>query len=184
MEHWIIMDEITLPFTGLAIIASLFIPYSFYMPYPGIVNLIEWNQIIPQGIYVWYMNVLQTSPSWLHLDSFVQSLTGAVLGFASFWSIGVLGTVILKREAMGGGDVKFAMLMGAFLGSMKAGIAFFIAVLVGTLILLPLLLINRKTGKDQVPFGCFLAVATMVVVFFGDKIIWFYFNWPDMLFGR
>ncbi|MCE1246724.1 MAG: prepilin peptidase [Firmicutes bacterium] len=184
LEHWIIMDEITLPFSALAVIASLFIPYSSYMPYPGIFSLIEWNQVIPAGIYNWFMNLVQTSPHWLHPDSFVQSLTGAIIGFASFWAIGVIGTVVLKREAMGGGDVKFAMLMGAFLGTMKAGLAFFIAVVIGTLILLPLLLINKKTGKDQVPFGCFLALATMIVIFLGDKIMWFYFNWPDMVFGR
>ncbi len=105
------------------------------------------------------------------------------MGFAAFWSIGILGTALLKREAMGGGDVKFAMLMGAFLGPLKATCAFFLAVVVGTLILLPMLLIRRKTGKDQVPFGCFLALATVITIFFGDLLIWYYFNWPSLMFG-
>ena len=58
-----------------------------------------------------------------------------------------------------------------------------LSVLVGTALLVPMLIINRKTGKDQVPFGCFLTISTLIVIFFGDRLIDFYFNWPTMLFG-
>lgn len=183
LDHWLIMDEITLPFTALAILASPFIPYKFFMPYPSLVNLFLFDPAKPPGIVSWFNHIVQSSPPWFHPDSLLMSLSGAVLGYLSFWAIGVVGTALLKREAMGGGDVKFAMLMGAFLGPLKATGAFFLAVVVGTLILLPMLLIRRKTGKDQVPFGCFLALSTVITVFLGDMLIWYYFNWPSLMMG-
>ncbi len=183
LEHWLIMDEITLPFTLLAIIFSIFIPYKFFMPHPEVFSFLELENIIPMGILDWVRNISVSSPAWIFPRSLISSITGAIIGVAAFWSIGVVGTVLFKRDAMGGGDVKFAMLMGAFLGPVNAGMAFFISVLVGTAILVPMLLINRKTGKDQVPFGCFLTISTIIVIFFGDRLIDFYFNWPNMVFG-
>jgi len=182
LDYWIILDEVTLPFTLAGIIFSLFIPYGQFVPYPRLLGFVDLGAIIPSGLVNLFNHIIQVSPSWLHPDSMLQSLLGAFIGFAIFWSIRIVGSVVLKREAMGGGDVKLAMLMGAYLGILKAGCAFFIAVVLGTLILLPLLLINRKTGKDQVPFGCFLAIATVITVYFGDKLIWFYFSWPMMFF--
>ncbi|MCD4785187.1 MAG: prepilin peptidase [Candidatus Eremiobacteraeota bacterium] len=182
LDFWIILDEITLPFTLVGIIFSLFIPYKFFVPYPRLLEFINFGAMFPSGLVNWFNHIVQSSPAWIHPDSLLQSILGAIIGFAIFWSIRVLGSIILRREAMGGGDVKLAMLMGAFLGPLKSGCAFFLAVVIGTLILLPLLLINKKTGKDQVPFGCFLAIATIITIYFGDKLIWLYFSWPMMVF--
>ena len=183
LEHWLIMDEITLPFTLVAIIFSIFIPYKFFMPHPEVFSFLEPGSIVPAGLLSWIRNLAASSPAWFNPRSLIASVMGAIIGAAVFWAVGVLGTVLFKREAMGGGDVKFAMLMGAFLGPVKAGLAYFLSVLVGTAILVPLLIINRKTGKDQVPFGCFLTISTLIVIFFGDKLVEWYFNWPTMLFG-
>lgn len=184
LDHWIIMDEITLPFTVVGILGALFMPYRLFVPYPDLISFLQWNQIIPSWLYNWYVQLVHSSPPWLHLDSFLQSVAGAIIGFAGLWSIGVIGTILLKREAMGGGDVKLVMLMGAYLGVLKMGMAFFVAVLVGTVLLLPLLLIKKKTGKDQVPFGCFLSLATVITIFWGDAIIWFFFSWPEILLPK
>jgi len=183
LEHWLIMDEITLPFTLVAIIASVFIPFKYFVPDADIFSFLEFDLIVPMPLITWFQGIIESSPSWLYPRSLLLSIVGAVIGFAAFWTIGVLGTVILKREAMGGGDVKFALLMGAFLGPLKAGCAYFLSVLIGTGLLLPMLLLRKKTGKDQVPFGCFLTISTIITVFFGDKLIWLYFNWPTIVFG-
>jgi leader peptidase (prepilin peptidase)/N-methyltransferase len=72
------------------------------------------------------------------------------------------------------------MLMGAFLGPQKAFLAFFLSVLLGTAIMAPGMLLGRKTGKDQVPFGCFLTISTVITIFLGDMIVERYLNWPGM----
>lgn len=183
LEHWVIMDEITLPFSMAGVLGSLFIPVKFFFSFHEIFFSYGLSEIIPAPLVSLYNSLVSISPSWIFPGSFLHSFFGAVLGFSFLWAIGVVGKVMLKRDAMGGGDVKFAMLMGAFLGPLKGGLAFFMAVFLGTFILLPMLILNRKTGKDQVPFGCFLTAATVITVFFGDKFIWYYLNAPALMFG-
>lgn len=173
LEHWLILDEITLPFTLMGILGALFVPFRFFEPPADIMNIF---------VAGYQTGILADPHQWIFPQSLVQSLIGAMMGGLAFWAVSVIGRVILKRDAMGGGDIKFAILMGAFLGPFKAFSAFFLAVLLGTLIMLPLLIIRRKTGKDQVPFGCFLTIATVITIFLGDRLIWLFLNWPALLY--
>lgn len=174
-DQWLILDEITIPFSLVGVIGSLFVPVRHFVP----LKIDLFNPASPPGIVTWFNGIVKSSPAWLHPDSFVHSLGGAILGFAGFWAIAVIGTALAKREAMGGGDIKFAMLMGAFLGPQKMLIAFFLSVFVGTAFMLPGLILKFKTGKDQVPFGCFLTISTVLTIFYGDKLVDFYVNWPQ-----
>lgn len=180
LDHWLILDEITIPFTLLGIIGSIFIPVKFLKPFN--LELLPYN--IPDAPLPlkWYASIINAAPPWLNAESLFMSLGGAVLSLSAFFMVAVLGTVLAKREAMGGGDIKFAMLMGAFLGPQKAFMAYFLAVLVGTIVMVPGILIKQKTGKDQVPFGCFLTIATILTIFWGEKMIYYFLNWP-MLMG-
>jgi leader peptidase (prepilin peptidase)/N-methyltransferase len=168
LDFWLILDEITIPFTMVGIIGSLFIPLRYFEPIPVI------SRIFNDPALSFFGGLLKHVPVWLNPYSFILSITGALFGLAAFWAIAVIGSFLAKREAMGGGDLKFAMLMGAFLGPEKAFFAFIAAVFLGTAFMLPGLLIKRKTGKDQVPFGCFLAVSSVITVFAGEKLILLY----------
>ncbi len=182
LDNWLILDETTIPFTLAGFAGSLFVPAVFFLPAPGMAELFLFSGKTP-ALFQWFINMDQATPAWLHPQSLLYSLMGAFLGFAGFYSIAVIGTLLAKREAMGGGDIKFAMLMGAFLGPQKALLAFFLSVLLGTFIMVPGMLLGRKTSKDQVPFGCFLTIATVAVIFFGDKLIQLYFSWPILING-
>ncbi|MFP4498674.1 MAG: prepilin peptidase [Vulcanimicrobiota bacterium] len=181
-DHWLILDEITVPFSLAGTIGAIFVPAKYFTP----VNLHElgWSMYntgeLPATVKL-YQVLDKSLPTWIHLDSFLHSLVGAIFWFAAFYIIGVVGTALAKREAMGGGDIKFALLLGAFLGAQKTAAVFFVSVLVGVAFMAPMLLMGRKTGKDQVPFGCFLTVATLIVIYLGDKIIYYYLNWPELL---
>ena len=102
------------------------------------------------------------------------ALAGAALGLIFFLGVTYVGRCVLKREAMGGGDVVFGLMAGMYLGVGKTIVMIFLASLLGTLVSAPLLLTRRKRGLDPIPFGPFLSVAAATAVFFGDGLMKWY----------
>lgn len=100
----------------------------------------------------------------------VQALVGAVVGYAALRAIGILGTWLFDREAMGGGDMKMMAMVGAFLGVPGVLLTVFLGALLGAVIFGP---ISWKTGK-LVPFGIFLSAGAAVSYAWGDVMIGWY----------
>jgi leader peptidase (prepilin peptidase)/N-methyltransferase len=105
------------------------------------------------------------------LPTLLPALVGAVTGFALLWLIGFAGHLILKEEAMGGGDVKMMAMVGAFVGWQGVLLTIFLGALLGTIIFLPLSLLGRK---KLVPFGVFLSVGAAATWIAGPAIIAWY----------
>ncbi len=103
----------------------------------------------------------------------LQSVLGAVVGFALLYAVAWLGEKLLKKEAMGGGDIKMLAMVGAFVGWKGALLTIFGGALVGTVIFVP---ISLKT-KKLVPFGIFLAVGAAVAFLAGEQIYAWYIGW-------
>jgi len=81
-----------------------------------------------------------------NIQSGITATIGAIVGAGLVYWIAVLGEVIFRKPAMGEGDVKFAGFIGAFCGWQGALFAMFGGALLGTVILLPCLLIGRLVG--------------------------------------
>jgi leader peptidase (prepilin peptidase)/N-methyltransferase len=75
---------------------------------------------------------------------------------------------------MGGGDLKLTAMMGAFLGLRDLGVAVFIALLVGSAVGLALMAAGRKSRKDLIPFGPFLALGGVTAVFWARPLVDWY----------
>ena len=99
------------------------------------------------------------------------SLIGGALGFGILWVVGWLGAIILKQDAMGGGDIKMMAMVGVFVGWTGVLLTIFLGALVGTIVFLPLSIMGRK---KLVPFGVFLAIGAGVAYLFGPKIVQWY----------
>ncbi len=96
-----------------------------------------------------------------------ESFLGVAFGFTSLFLIGLIGKIVYKREAMGGGDVKLLMFIGAFLGWKLAIVTFFLSTVLGSIVGLP-----KFIKKDRViQYGPFLALAAFIVVLFRDEIL-------------
>jgi leader peptidase (prepilin peptidase)/N-methyltransferase len=87
--------------------------------------------------------------------------------------------LISSGRWVGGGDVRMGMLMGFLLGPILGIVALFISYVSGAAIGVLLLAFQRRKMNSHVPFGTFLALATFVCMFFGDKL----FNWYLGLFS-
>jgi len=159
LDHWLILDQVTLPGIVVGFLCSLILP-------PGLLDLLGNTLGLPAPFLI--------NPA--------ASLAGLVGGFLLFWVIARVGEFLAHREAMGEGDLKFAALMGAFLGWQQAGLAFMIAFFIGALVSLPLLLFRSMGRKDPIPFGTFLALAAVVVLFWGRVIMNGLLNWPGLFY--
>jgi prepilin signal peptidase PulO-like enzyme (type II secretory pathway) len=82
---------------------------------------------------------------------------------------------------MGGGDIKLAAALGAFLGWQLVVLVFFLSALVGTLASGVWLLLSREMRrKRMIPFGPFLALAALLALLWGEALIGWYLKsfWP------
>ena len=103
----------------------------------------------------------------------LDALIGAIVGFGLLGSVAVVGKWMLKKDAMGGGDIRMMAMVGAFLGWAGVLLTVFLGALLGAVIFGP---ISYKT-KKLVPFGIFLAAAAAITYGFGSEIIdWYLTN--------
>ena len=103
-----------------------------------------------------------------------ESLLGILAGGGSLFLVAWLYELIAKREGMGGGDIKLLAMLGAFLGWKAIFPVIFLASLVGTLIGVPLMLLQKGDSRLAIPFGPFLATAAVVYLFWGPRLIDWY----------
>lgn len=99
-----------------------------------------------------------------------QAVIGAVVGSGVLWLVAIVGSWALKKDAMGGGDIKMMALIGAFLGWKGALLTIFLGALAGTLVFVP---IAWRTDK-LVPFGLFLALGAALTFYLGDALLEWY----------
>ncbi|WP_321370698.1 prepilin peptidase [uncultured Desulfuromusa sp.] len=105
-----------------------------------------------------------------------DSLLGIVIGGGILLSIAWVYEKVAKREGMGGGDIKLLAMLGAFLGWKAVLPVVFIASLVGSVIGVPLMLLQKGDTKLAIPFGPFLAFAATVYLFWGRDLVYWYLN--------
>lgn len=72
---------------------------------------------------------------------------------------------------MGFGDVKFAFLIGLFLGLPLSISALYLAFLTGGGVSFILILWKKKRLKSTVPFGPFLVIGTFLAIFLQSQIL-------------
>jgi leader peptidase (prepilin peptidase)/N-methyltransferase len=80
---------------------------------------------------------------------------------------------IFYRGGMGWGDIKLAAFIGLVTGFPLVLPAIFLAIISGGLTAGILLLSKLKGRKDAIPFGPFLALAAMAMLFWGKDLL----NW-------
>ncbi len=98
-----------------------------------------------------------------------RAAAGGGIGLAIFLVI-----VIVSRGGMGWGDVKLVALIGLVTGFPLVFISLLIGVVLGGVVAVLLLALKIKRRKEAIPFGPFLAIATIVTLLWGNSILSWY----------
>jgi len=85
--------------------------------------------------------------------------------------------IVLPREAMGLGDVKFMAAIGAFLGWQAVVFSLMASSLIGSLVGVGLIATRRQKWSSRLPYGPFIALAATIWIFGGNQLL-------DLLFAR
>jgi leader peptidase (prepilin peptidase)/N-methyltransferase len=132
------------------------------------------HQIIPDEISLPGIVIGFILSFFLKGHGWVNSLLGILLGERSLLLVAYCYRWQTGKEGMGGGDIKLLAMMGAFLGWKSIPFIIFASSLVGSLVGISLMLIQKKDSKLAIPFGPYLAFGALLFIFFGRSLISWY----------
>jgi leader peptidase (prepilin peptidase)/N-methyltransferase len=142
--------------------------------------LIDWETtVLPDALTLplLWAGLVAAALGWLPGLSLPLSLSGAVLGYLSLWSVYWVFKLATGKEGMGFGDFKLLAALGAWLGWQ----AVLPIVLMASVIGAAIGLLMKATGSLRegrfVPFGPFLAGGGLAVVLLGLDTVLGWIGW-------
>ncbi len=136
-------------------------------------------QIIPDKITLPGIPIGIIVGSFLLPDPFMRynilglkaSLLGFVIGGGVFYAL-----AIISRGGMGGGDIKMMAMVGALMGWKAVLLISFIGSFIGGLVGIFLMIFKGKGRKTKIPFGPFLALGSLITLFYGEEILYWFLH--------
>jgi len=154
VDHRILPDSITIPGMWLAPVLAALVP----------------ALTLGQGL---------EAPTWapaawpVRLNAAAVSVAGIAAGAGIVWALGVVGSKVFGKEAMGFGDVKYLGMIGGCVGPTGAVLALVVAAFAGSVVGLARLPFTRDR---YIPFGPFLAVGGFVALVHGREFVAWYLS--------
>ena len=158
LDDWTIPNEVTYPGIPIGLCCS-----AIAMFYP------ESGLAIP-GMY----------------ETVFDALIGVIVGGGSLYVLDKLTLILFKKRGMGFGDVKLLAMLGAFFGWKGVIMIILLASIVGSIVGITMITISKKkttieeggeeTTGHYLPFGPYLAVAGLLVMFFGGQVYNYYMD--------
>lgn len=155
---------------GLSIIFLKYIILSSFLIIIGIIDYDTTDvyfKVTAAGIVI---GIILAAAAWFFHISILDSILGAFLGG------GVIFLIVFLTKGMGEGDIEICLLSGLYLGLWKTVVLLFLSFVIGGIIGVLLIILKKKTRKDYIPFGPFIAAAGIITMLFGDSIINWYLN--------
>lgn len=124
------------------------------------------------------------------LCSFIFSLCGVGIDLTEwFFGLSILFfamlsfvyfiEIIIKKEFMGGGDIKFFAMVGTFLGVRIGILTIIISMYIGAfygIIIITKSKLVKKDYESMIPYGPFISIASFICMIFGNDILNWYMN--------
>ena len=155
-----------LGFSAELVVALLFISLLIIINVSDIAYM-----LIPDKILLFFLPLLIIGRIFSPLSPWWDSLLGAFIGFGILYLIAVV-----SKGGMGGGDIKLFFLIGIVLGTVNSLLTLFVASVIGMIVGIIVLKIRRQGRKTPVPFGPSIAIAAVIIYFYGEALIEWYWN--------
>ena len=98
---------------------------------------------------------------------FYLAFYGVLVGYLSLWLINQFSLLVFKKVGIGAGDFKLLALIGAWQGVGSILNIILISSISGAIVGIILLLYSKKKGENKyIPYGPFLVLGSMIVLFF------------------
>lgn len=154
----------TLTFAALFLFCSALVVITFI----DIEHQIIPDEISLSGIVLGFLfSFILPGHGWL------SAVLGILLGGGSLLFVAYAYQWLTGKEGMGGGDIKLLAMMGAFLGWKSIPFIVLASSLVGSVIGVSIMLLQKKDSKLAIPFGPYLAFGAVLYIFYGQPLI----NW-------
>jgi leader peptidase (prepilin peptidase)/N-methyltransferase len=159
-EHMILPNAITYPGMIFALVTRLAVPYlagpSHFEDLPQLISILPAR--LPLGAV-----------------SLIGALIGALAGGGSLWLMGFLWERVRGVEAMGFGDVKMMLMVGAYLGWRLTLLTILLAAFTGSLAGIAVMLQRgQRNMQMMLPFGIFLGIGSIASLLIGTRLIEWY----------
>lgn len=146
-----------------------FIKYSIFICFLIIVSVID-----IKTKYVYFNTIFIT----ICLRIIIFFLEGDKINFifynyflAGFIPALMISIIILITNGMGWGDVEVIFIAGLFLGIKLCLLLIFLSFFIGAIISITLMVAKIKTRKDIIAFVPYIAVASIICIVYGEKIV-------------
>jgi len=129
------------------------------------------NKVVYPAMIVALLLALVPQPwltRWIVANGIANAALGGGIGFGIFFLI-----ALVSRGGMGWGDVKLAGLIGLAVGFPLVFFSVILGAILGAVVAVALVVAKKRTFKETLPFGPFLALAAMVTLLWGSNIL----NW-------
>lgn len=146
-------------FVGLIIVSLMILIFVSDFNYMIILD----SPLIIAGILLILLKII-----FFDFKTCLFSIMSAVMMFIVMLLIERLGTILFKKDSLGGGDIKFSLIMGFCLGIRIS----LVALILSTFIALPYALASLYLmKKHEFAYGPFLAGALFITFFNYDKFV-------------
>lgn len=122
---------------------------------------------IPE-VFAWLLLLFAIVAAFFQPDFNISNfLFGGLIGG------GILGILvgISDERLMGSGDIKIGLAFGFLLGMQKSLLFLFLSFVIGALVGLVLIILNRKKMKSEIAFAPFLITAAFISILWGDYLV-------------
>lgn len=102
------------------------------------------------------------------------SSLGIILGGGILWVLAAVSPYLFGKEGLGGGDIKFLAMIGAFLGWQHVCMTLFLASCAGAMVGIVLMAFRYMERGQYIPFGPFLTLGAVSSLFFYRELLGMY----------
>jgi leader peptidase (prepilin peptidase)/N-methyltransferase len=161
---------VSLAFLPLAAIISMTIALIFIdLDFHFLPNAINYPAIAI-GLAMAWAGMSTLAPGLLLAESLLESAAGGAIGSGVLLTISLLYLLVRRIEGMGAGDTKMLAWIGAVSGWKALFPLMLIASITGSVVGIVVAMRSEKRMQVAIPFGVFLGIAFLVVLFFGPTI--------------